>query len=305
MEEADICGSRFSNGQLSFLPGGLYIAKPKPDYGVKHCTMSDMLPSLRQAVVTATACAWVLSASTVMSVEDGGNPYADIVTRNAFGLKPPEPPKAPEPPKEEVAPSNIFMTGVTSIGGKKQVYLKVVTPGEKEPKYLRLGENERDGAIEVTEIIPKTGRVRIKNRGVPSTISFETHGAQMSMAAPVAPVVAGRPGVPPPPGVMPSVPGAVTASPGVSVTTKPGASTLPVSPNNTGISTMGRPGSTSASPYTQPGSTQPASSPTRTIPTRQLRIGPTGGGATYVAPSNPEVPFAKEAGKLTPPPAPE
>ncbi|MGV3756934.1 MAG: hypothetical protein ACO1QS_16255 [Verrucomicrobiota bacterium] len=256
--------------------------------------------------MTAVTSALVLSASMAMGVEGGGNPYADIVTRNAFGLKPPEPPKAPEPPKEEVAPSNIFMTGVTSIGGKKQVYLKLVTPGEKEPKYLRLGENERDGAIEVTEIIPKTGRVRIKNRGVPSTISFETHGSQMSMAAPAAPAMAGRPGVPPPPGGMPSAPGVVSTSPGVSVPAKPGASTLPVSPNNTAINTS----SSGAAPATlynnQPSSTQPASSPTqtRTIPSRQLRIGTTGGGATYVAPSNPEVPGAKEAGKITPPPAP-
>jgi hypothetical protein len=240
-----------------------------------------------------------------MGVEGGGNPYADIVTRNAFGLKPPEPPKAPEPPKEEVAPSNIFMTGVTSIGGKKQVYLKVVTPGEKEPKYLRLGENERDGAIEVTEIIPKTGRARIKNRGVPSTISFETHGSQMSMAAAV-PAVAGRPGVPPPLGGVPNAPGAVSTSPGVPVTAKPGTSTLPVSSNNTGIN-AGRPGVTPATPFNQPTSPLPASNqtPTRTIPSRQLRVSPTSGGATYVAPSNPEVFGAKEAGKITPPPAPE
>jgi len=295
----------FLNGPLSFLTGGVYITKLKPDYGVKHYTMSDMRPSLRQAVATAITSALVLSASMAMGVEGGGNPYADIVTRNAFGLKPPEPPKAPEPPKEEVAPSNIFMTGVTSIAGKKQVYLKLVTPGEKEPKYLRLGENERDGAIEVTEIIPKTGRVRIKNRGVPSTISFETHGSQMSMSAPAAPAMAGRPGVPPPPGGMPSAPGAVSASLDASSMAKPGTSTLPVSANNTGVNT-GRPGTTSPTTYTQPNSPQPTSSPTqtRTIPSRQLRIGPTGGGATYVAPSNPEVPGAKEAGKITLPPAP-
>jgi len=216
------------------------------------------------------------------SVENSGNPYADIVTRNAFSLKPPEPPKELPPPVEEKAPSNIIMTGVTSIGGKKQVYLKLTTPGEKEPEYLRLGENERQGAIEVVEIIPKTGRVRIKNRGVPSLISFETHGA-MAAAAPAA-AMPGRPGMP----ALPSVPGVAPVSANNAVSARPitTSSTLPVSPNNTAI----RPtGGSSVSPS---GNGQ---TPTRSIPSRPLRVSPDGGGAGYQAPPAPVVNPAVQA----------
>lgn len=232
-----------------------------------------MRPYIRQAVATVTASAIVLGGALAWGVESGGNPYADIVARNAFGLKPPEPPKVEAPPVEEKAPSNIIMTGVTSIGGKKQVYLKITTPGEKEPEYMHLGENERQGAIEVVEIMPKSGKVRIKNRGVPSLISFETHGAMASVTA-AAPTVSGRPGMP----AVPMVPGVAPVSANNSVSARPIAtpSTLPVSPNNTGI----RPSSTSNGSAT---STQ--QSPTRSIPTRPLRLNPSGGGASYQAPA--------------------
>jgi hypothetical protein len=236
-----------------------------------------------------TASALLLGGTMAWGVENSGNPYADIVTRNAFSLKPPEPPKELPPPVEEKAPSNIIMTGVTSIGGKKQVYLKLTTPGEKEPEYLRLGENERQGAIEVVEIIPKTGRVRIKNRGVPSLISFETHGA-MAAAAPAAPAgMPGRPGMP----ALPSVPGVAPVSANNSVSAKPitTSSTLPVSPNNTGIRPTSRPptGGSGVSP------TGNVPTPTRSIPTRPLRVSPGGGGASYQAPPAPEVNPAVQA----------
>lgn len=233
-----------------------------------------------------TASALVLGGALAWGVESGGNPYADIVTRNAFGLKPPEPPKVEAPPAEEKAPSNIIMTGVTSIGGKKQVYLKITTPGEKEPEYIHLGENERQGAIEVVEITPKTGRVRIKNRGVPSLISFETHGAMASLAAAAPAAVPGRPGMP----AMPTVPGVAPVSANNSVSARPIAtpSTLPVSPNNTGI----RP-SSSGGASNLPTSTQ--QSPTRSIPTRPLRLNPSGGGASYQAPAVQDVNPAVQA----------
>jgi len=237
-----------------------------------------MRPYIRQAVATVTTSALVLGGAMAWGVESGGNPYADIVTRNAFGLKPPEPPKELPPPVEDKAPSNIIMTGVTSIGGKKQVYLKITTPGEKEPEYIHLGENERQGAIEVVEITPKTGRVRIKNRGVPSLISFETHGAMASVAA-AAPAVPGRPGMP----ALPTVPGVAPVSANNSVSARPitTSSTIPVSPGNTGI----RPSSTSNGSVIPNLPTSTQQNPTRSIPTRPLRLNPSGGGASYQAPA--------------------
>lgn len=241
-------------------------------------------------LVCGTASSW--------SIEGGANPYGEIPVRNAFGLKPPEPPKAPEPPKEETAPPNIFMTGVTSIGGKKLLYLKLVIPGEKEPKYLSLAENEREGAIEVVEIMSKTGRARIKNKGIPQIISFESNGAQAQVAAAPA-VVPGRPGVPGMPAV-PGVPGAPVSA-NNSVANKPitTSSTLQVSPNNTAINGgVVRPTGTSGAVNPQGTSNTPQSTPTRTIPSRPLRMSPTGGGASYTAPSNPEVPVAVQQASL-------
>lgn len=268
----------FSKRHLSFLPGGVYIAQPKPDNGVILNAMFNMRPSIRQVVVTATTSALVLGASMAFGVEGGGNPYGDIVARNAFGLKAPEPIKAPEPVQEEAAPSNIELTGITAISGKKQVFLKLTTPGEKEPKYLSLGENERDGAIEVTEINPKAGRARIKNRGLPQTISFETHGAKLSaaVAAPMRPGMP-APGVPPVPSA--GVPG---AAPGVTTFVRPTTtSTLNVSPNN---SALNQPRPTVNSSLT------PTQTPTtRTVPTRPIRTPGDGGGASYQTPAAPVV----------------
>jgi hypothetical protein len=272
--------SRFPNGWLSFLPGGVYIAKLKSGNGVILNGISNMRLSLRQAVVTATASAMVLGSSVAFGVEGGGNPYADIVTRNAFGLKAPEPPKAPEPVQEQEAPSNIELTGMTAISGKKQVFLKLTTPGEKDPKYLSLGENERDGAIEVTEINPKAGRARIKNRGLPQTISFETHGSKLSAAAPVAarpgiPGVPGAPGVPPVPGAPQAtfINSTATPAPAVYTSTPAATSTLSVSPNNSSIASPRPQGTSTLTPTQTPA--------TRTVPTRPMRTPGDGGGASY------------------------
>lgn len=163
------------------------------NYTVLIEAMRYFSPYAKRVVVSLSVAATLAGVWSVAAV--GDNPYKDIITRNAFNLKPPEQPKPPEPPVEEKGPSNIVMTGVTSIGGKKQVFLTVTIPGEKDPKYLRLGENERDGAIEIVSIDPKTSRVRIKNSGVSSVISFETHGAKQMMAA-AAPTRPGVPGVP-------------------------------------------------------------------------------------------------------------
>ncbi|MCD6051789.1 MAG: hypothetical protein K0Q55_3198 [Verrucomicrobia bacterium] len=265
----------------------MYITELKPDSGVNKPAMSTMRPFIRQAVVAVSASTLMLGATVAFGIEDTGNPYADIATRNAFGLKPPEPPKLVEPPKVEQAPSNIILTGLSSINGKKQIYLKVTVPGEKEPQYMRLAENERQGAIEVTEIIPKGGRVRIKNGGVPSELSFEKNGNPFVAAAPQAPIIPGRP--PGMPGGVPPVPGAAPAANnpvGGAV-----SSTLPVSPNNTAVGQPRPATTTTISPTAQPNN----STGTRSIPSRPLRVNPNGGGASYDAPPAPNINPAAQA----------
>ncbi|HEY1170288.1 MAG TPA: hypothetical protein VGH19_02855 [Verrucomicrobiae bacterium] len=230
-----------------------------------------MRPFISQALTAVTLSTLMLSGAGVFALEAPANPYADIVTRNAFGLKPPEAPKPVEPPKEEAAPSNIAMTGITSINGRKLLYLKVTTPGEKDPvKYLTLAENERMAGIEVTEIIPKTGKARIKNRGVPSIISFDTHGIQSVSAAASVPVP--LPGRPVLPGTLGGVPPVPVTAPAVSTTAAPVSSALPAAPNNSAINSMSTgAGGNTATP--------------RTIPSRPLRINSSGNGASHQAPA--------------------
>lgn len=227
-----------------------------------------MTPIKRFVLATAAVGALLASGTSVFAV--GDNPYKDIVVRNAFGLQPPPPPPTNAPPVPEAPPSNIVLTGVAKIGGQKLVFLTLTTPGEKEPKYLKLAENERDGAIEVTSIDPKTGRVGLKNRGITSFINFESNGAKPNVAAAAAPgVKPGMPGVPPVPGAP-----ATVVPPG---TPAVNTSTLPISTSNPAVN---QPRPTTTTPLQ---TTDPASG-TRTIPTRQIRTS-NGGTSSTTAPA--------------------
>jgi len=130
------------------------------------------------------------------------NPYLGIVDRNAFGLKSPVVIEQVAATAPLEAPSSIVLSGMAKLAGKKLVFLSVMKPGEKEVKYLRLGEQERDGAIEVVEIDLKNDRVRIKHNGQPAIMTFATHGAKVAAAAPA---MAATPPLPPPVMVQPKV----------------------------------------------------------------------------------------------------
>ena len=214
-----------------------------------------MTPLKRFVLATAAVGALLAGGNSVFAV--GDNPYKDIVVRNAFGLQPPPPPQTNAPPAPEIPTSNIFLTGVAKIGGIKKAFITLNTPGEKESKYLSIGENERDSGIEVTAIDTKSGRVKIKKGGVPTEISFEQNGAKANVAA--APAGAPKPGVP-------GVPGApVPTAVGTTVVTPQGTtSSLPVAPNNSAVAPQ-RPTTTSPLPTTDPAGA------TRVIPTRQIR----------------------------------
>jgi hypothetical protein len=141
------------------------------------------------------ACAVLLgslTAGTVSAVVDASNPYYKIIDRNPFGLNPPPtntPPPPPPPP-----PSNLKLTGISgqTVLESKRVFLIVTEPGGKTANKM-LREGERDGALEVVAIDEQAGSVKVINAGVPSTITFETHGNKAA-AVPIP----GTPGVPPP-----------------------------------------------------------------------------------------------------------
>lgn len=110
-------------------------------------------------------------------VNVGDNPYGVIVERNVFNLKEPPPPPPPDP--TNAPPPNVELTGIMSILGEKQALFMVQDaplPGKqpKPPESYILTVGQREGPIEVLAIDAKDKKVKIKNDGIVSTITFET-----------------------------------------------------------------------------------------------------------------------------------
>ncbi len=136
------------------------------------------------------------------------NPYAAIVERNVFALKPPPPPASTEP--EKAPPPNIMLTGITTIFGNKRAIMRTPPvagkPGEapREQSFF-LAEGQQEGEMEVLQIDEKLGTVKVKYGGTPVTLSFDKNAPKMAgAAAPGAPGT--MPGVPMPAGGLPPPP---------------------------------------------------------------------------------------------------
>ena len=142
-----------------------------------------------------------------------GNPYKTIVDRNPFGLIPPPP---PAPPVTNTPPSNIQLTGITMMLGKKMAMMMAQEPGpNKTPQSYMLTEGERDGQIEVLEIDDKAGSEKVNNAGVVQTLTFDKDGAKPSGGGSL-PAPGGMPGRSiPAPGAMPGRPGSQPSTGGM------------------------------------------------------------------------------------------
>ncbi len=131
-----------------------------------------------------------LSAAEAVSPN---NPYVPIVTRNVFGLNPPQPAvlQTPGEPPPKITPN-----GIMTIFGNRQVLFKVSIPAKpgipaKEDDYI-LGEGQRQDDIEVTQIDEKSG-----------VVTFNNHGTVQEIPLTVAPTIAmtGAANQSPPPAV--------------------------------------------------------------------------------------------------------
>ena len=156
----------------------------------------------------------------------GFNPYSGIVERNSFGLKPPiNPADLVKPPPPLVA--DIKLQGITTILGRKQVLMKVRIPA-KPPEPARdqsvvLSEGQREGEVEVLEINPADGTVKINNAGTILPLNMKDNGEKPTPGAamPTSPAIHGAPGLPgvPPPAASAvptaALPAAVPGSPAV------------------------------------------------------------------------------------------
>lgn len=162
-------------------------------------------------VASLAACGVLIGASwqTQMSADTGPasssltrDALQSIIDRNPFGLKPTPPPVVVETPQPEVK-LNINITGIVRSRKGKMVHL-VVQPEAKtppsSPTYLSIQEGGRENGIEVLEINEKSDKVKIRNAGVETLLSFRTHG--MKSTAPPPSANTSKPGIMPP-GVMP------------------------------------------------------------------------------------------------------
>lgn len=136
-------------------------------------------------------------------------PYESIVTRNAFGLKDPPPPPPPAPAKPPEPPVNtgaLKLTGLTTLLGKRAMF--VFNDGKTNIVSDLVREGERDRFItnlEVLEIDAQARTVKVLFGGEELRLDFVNHGLRPPTNAPLpgaTQLAAARPGLPgslPPP----------------------------------------------------------------------------------------------------------
>jgi hypothetical protein len=190
----------------------------------------SILDDMTKSVTIVLCC--LLSGALYCPAEDGdneegvdttprsNNPYQAIADLNAFRLRPTPPP--PEPEKVKTPPPKITLTGIATRGGQKKVYLKSpgtpAKPGEPaKEQYYEIAEGVTDRDIEVLEINPKAGTVRIKYEGTEIPLNFVDNGAKAIAPPPGQP---GLPGTIPPPGTA-AIPTTSFGTPGSNVKIMP------------------------------------------------------------------------------------
>ncbi len=154
-----------------------------------------------------------------LTSDSPGGPYHGIVERNIFDIHAAAPPPPPDPNASLPPPPNIRLQGITDILGRKQVLFKVQLPAKppnpaKEESFI-LTIGERQGEIEVLEINPKAGTVKMKNYGVVTNLSLELNSDKLVSVAPPMAAPAPPPNVPQmtapgtiaPPPTLPGLPG--------------------------------------------------------------------------------------------------
>jgi hypothetical protein len=118
------------------------------------------------------------------AADSNGNAYQTIAASNPFRLKPIPPPPSTEP--EKPLPSNITLTGITTIFNDKLALMEVQQRSGKPKLFLTLSEGQRDGDVEVVSIDEKNGVVRVSNQGVPQTLDLKDANKRVASAIPAA-----------------------------------------------------------------------------------------------------------------------
>jgi hypothetical protein len=143
----------------------------------------------KQRTAGWTIPAGLVSAALLASIAIGlgatvrSNPFLSIVERNAFALKPRVTQTASPPVMHP--PVEVFLTGISTLGGKKQVLLQITdkTPGKKTEFPPPLVEGDVWGRVKVVSIAPRTGAVVISIEGAEQTLTFEKNAPKQTPAA--------------------------------------------------------------------------------------------------------------------------
>ncbi len=188
-------------------PEGVF-APMRSKFEVQSSRFNVRLFRLFWCLVFGVWCLLPVSAAT------SENPYAGIVERNVFALKPPPPP--PDPESLKPLASKITLTGILTIFGKKQALMKTPPgpavppkPGQppeppKEHSYM-LTEGQREDEITVLQIDELAKTVKVDNSGHIETLTFATNAPSAAAAAySGAPSPTGN--ATPPPGGFRSIP---------------------------------------------------------------------------------------------------
>jgi hypothetical protein len=164
------------------------------------------------------------------------NPYAAIVDRNPFGLKPIPPPPDPStnaPPPVAAPPATVELTGITSILSQEKALLEIVPgPGKPMIKPPPMSVGERVESVELVAIHMDKNEVTIKNGSLVTNLTFK-------VSKPTAgnPALAAGAGLPPgltPPPLHQAAPQSGFAQPnGRNSVMVAGGAPPPVAPNPT------------------------------------------------------------------------
>mgnify|MGYP003575196046 FL=1 len=149
---------------------------------------------MRRAFLIAAALSAAVGSNTLaVPVAELRENYQSIIERNPFGLKPiPPPPTNNVNELKEKPKTQIFLTGITSIGYPrfpKQAYIVTQEQGSKEPKFYSLNEGDSRDGIKVLNIDPEGRKVRIQMNNQETLLSFQTHGVSATNAIARAPVL--------------------------------------------------------------------------------------------------------------------
>jgi hypothetical protein len=182
---------------------------------------------MKTGTLSRLLTAAVLAGFAAGALAEKETPYQIIVDRNPFALKPipppPPPPAPPEPTNNTPPPSEVKISGITTLLGEARVFLEFIDPQTKKitrPPALQAGDKE--GNVEVLSIDTEHGVVRIRQGETETSLDFEKNGVKPSAVASAAP--AHNPGMPHPvPPPVAGMPGAAATAPGAGAVANAGS----------------------------------------------------------------------------------